>query len=321
MFQTNNTDSVIRSTLYTNMLKQPFWEKLTATPFVYMLPNFTDGDTINIPSLGQAEIYDYAEGDSVKYGNIDTGNFQFSINQYKQGGFSITNKMKQDSWLAPQLISNAGMQLQRAMEVAVEKAILNAIPAGQTAANTNAINGAPHRWIGSGTNETIAIVDFAKARFALDKANVPSDGRIAIVDPSLEYVISTLAPIVGLTTYNPVWGDFIETGASRDMRFLRNIMGFDVYVSNHLTKGLAETINGGAGSRTTTTAVANLFMSASGGEANPVVGLIRQPPTVESEYVMSEQRENYILTMRYGFSLYRPETACVVLTDTDQVTF
>lgn len=318
MFNTTNTEHVIRATLYTNQLKQPFYDKLTATPFVYMLPNFTDGDTINIPSLGQAEIYDYAEGNAVKYGAIDTGNFQFSINKYKQGGFSITNKMKQDSWMAPQLIATAGQELQRAMEVNVEQAILYTIPEGQTASNPNLINGVPHRWVTAGANEVITLQDFAKARYALDRANAPTS-RVAIVDPSLEFAISTMSQVIGLNSQLPAWGNFVETGASRDMRFLRNIFGFDVYISNHLKKSVNETITAGGDTSTSASGVANLFMAIGGGESNPIVGLIRQPPTVESEYKMDLQREDYILTMRYGFSLYRPEAAVVVITDTDQV--
>lgn len=318
-FTTTNTEHVTRATLYTNTLKTRFEDKLTATPWVYMIPNFTDGTTINIPSMGQAEIYDYAEGNAVKYGAIDTGNFQFSIDQYKQGGFYITNQMKQDSWMAPQLIAQAGRELQRALDVTVERAILHTIPDGQTANSTNAINGVPHRWVTYGTNQVITLQDFAKARYALDKANVPGNGRIALVDPSVEFAISTLATVIGQSSQLPAWGNLLETGAAPDMRFLRNIFGFDIYVSQHLKQGVNETIDSGAGNATSAAGVANLFFSAAGGDMNPVIGLVRQPPKVESEYDMNEQRENYILTMRYGFKLFRPENAVVVITDTDRV--
>ena len=319
-FQTTNTEHVIRSTLYTNQLKTRFEDKLTATPWVYMIPNFTDGDTINIPSMGQAEIYDYAEGNPVRFGAIDTGNFQFSINQYKQGGFYITNKMKQDSWMADQLTSQAGRELQLALDVNVERAILDVIPNGQTANNPNNINGIPHRWVTDGTNQVIELEDFAKARYALDEANIPAMGRIALVDPTVEFAISTLPVVIGQSGQNPAWNNFLETGAATDgTRFLRNIFGFDVYVSPHLKKGVNETINAGSGNKTSGAGVANLFFSAAGGDKNPIIGLVRQPPKVESWYDPLEQRENYILTMRYGFSLFRPENAVVVITDTDQV--
>jgi len=64
--------------------------------------------------------------------------------------------------------------------------------------------------------------------------------------------------------------------------------------------------------------VNNLFFSAVS-DLLPIVGLIRQPPKVDSEYNKDFQREEYVTTCRYGFKLYRPENMVVVLSDTDQV--
>jgi hypothetical protein len=57
------------------------------------------------------------------------------------------------------------------------------------------INGADHRWVGGycfNGNDTLGFKDFAKARFALKRANVPDTNLIAIVDPSVEYTFNTL---------------------------------------------------------------------------------------------------------------------------------
>ena len=101
---------------------------------------------------------------------------------------------------------------------------------------------------------------------------------------------------------------------STGMRFVTNVMGFDVYMSQNLKSGIAETIDG----KTTTVGVANLFFSATP-DVLPFVGSIRQTPKVDSEYNKDFQREEYVTTCRYGFKLFRPENMVVVLTDTDQV--
>ena len=77
-----------------------------------------------------------------------------------------------------------------------------ALSGSQTSANTNSINGAEHRFCGSGTNEVITVADFAKARYALKKANVPDRNLIAIVDPSVEYQMNTLTNISNISN-NP----------------------------------------------------------------------------------------------------------------------
>jgi hypothetical protein len=104
--------------------------------------------------------------------------------------------------------------------------------------------------------------------------------------------------------------DSISTG----MKFVKNIYGFDVYVSQNLKSGISETID----SVTAASGVANLFFSAAP-DVVPFVGAIRQPPKVDSEYNKDLQREEYVTTMRYGLKLYRPENLVVVISDDDQV--
>jgi hypothetical protein len=105
---------------------------------------------------------------------------------------------------------------------------------------------------------------------------------------------------------------------STGLRFKMNIYGFDVYVSQNLKSGIAESVTGVGGARTTTVGVANLFFSAAA-DVLPFVGAIRQQPKVDSEYNKDLQREEYITTCRYGFKLYRPENLCTVITDTNVV--
>lgn len=314
MFSVNTNEHLIRSNLWSTELKEVLVDKLIGMQWVDWISDFPDGDTINIPSMGMAEVLNYVEGEAVRYTAMDTGNFTFTISKYKSSATWITNKMKQDSFYTARLVSAFVPKQSRALGKAMEVDMLAVGPLGQTASNTNAINGASHRWVGAGSSETIAITDFAKAKFALDKANVPEVNRVAVVDPSAEYTLNTLTNLVNVSN-NPRWEGIITTGLAGGMQFIRNIYGFDVYVSNNLyTNTTSETIS----SVTAAAGVNNLFFSAAP-EVLPIVGAVRQAPKVDSEYNKDFQREEYVTTCRYDFKLYRPENMVVVVTDTDQV--
>lgn len=313
-FSVNTNEHLIRSNLWTTELKEVLEDKLFGMRWVDWITDFPDGDTLNLPSIGQAEVLNYVEGEAVRYTAMDTGNFTFTVSKYKSSATYITNKMKQDSYYTGKLVASFVPKQSRALAAAMENDYLSVGPAGQTASNLNAINGANHRWVGSGTNETIALTDFAKAKYALDKANVPEQDRVAVVDPSVEYTLNTLTNLTNVSN-NPRWEGVITTGLSGGMQFIRNIYGFDVYVSNRLyTNTGSETIN----SVTAAAGVANLFFSAAS-DVLPIVGAVRQSPKVDAAYNKDFQREEYVTTCRYDFKLYRPENMVVVLTDTDQV--
>lgn len=315
----NNSTHLVRANLWSNQIKEVLLDELIGTKYVDMITDFPDGDTLNIPSIGQAEVLDYAEGQGVKYTGLDTGNFTFTINKYKSSATYITEKMKQDSFYMSRLVSSFVPKQARAIAKAMEVDIMAIGPDGQTASNPNNINGAAHRWVGAGTNETMSISDFQRARYSLQMANVPMTNLVAIVDPSVEYTLGNLVNGSGATAlqYNPKWEGIVSSSVSTGMKYLVTIYGFDVYVSQNLKQGVAETINAGT-SRTTTVGAANLFFSATP-DILPFVGSIRQPPKVDSDYNKDFQREEYVTTCRYGFKLFRPENLCVVLTDTDQV--
>ena len=244
---------------------------------------------------------------------MDTGNFTFAITDYKASATYITNKMKQDSYLMNRIVSSFVPKQSRAIMKAIEVNILNAGPSGQTASNSNTINGAKHRFVAGGTNQVITLQDFAKAQYALQKANVPQTNLVAIVDPSVEYTLGTLTNLVNMS-FNPQWQGVVETGIGDGYKFIRNIFGFDVYVSRNLNTGMSETID----SVSVTNGVANIFFSAAP-DVMPLIGLMRQPPKVDSEYNKDRQRDEYLTTCRYGFKLYRPENFVTILSDTSRV--
>lgn len=314
-FQTTSNDHMIRSNVWSMQMKEVLEDELMGTRFVEMLTDFPDGDTLNITSIGQAEVNDYVEGTQIKYTGMDTGNFTFTINEYKSSATWITEKMKQDSFNMARLTSSFVPLQSRALMAAMERKILSVGPAGQTSADLNNINGAAHRMVGGGTSEAIAPKDFAKADYALTMANVPMQGRVAIVHPSVGYTLSTQSNLLNFTSNNQRWNDIVTDGALTGTKFLMNVYGFDVYVSQNLKVNTAsETIN----AVTAAAGVNNLFFSAAP-NVLPFVGLIRQPPKVDSEYNKDYQREEYVTTCRYDFKLFRPENLVVVVTDTDVI--
>jgi len=313
-FTASNNEHLIRSNLWSSQIKEVLLDELFATKYVDMISDFPDGDTLNIPSIGQAEILDYEEGQAVRYTAMDTGNFTFSINKYKSSATFITNKMKQDSFYMSRLVSSFVPKQSRAIAKAMEVDVLALGNSGQTASSLNTINGAAHRWVAAGTNNIMTPNDFAKAKYALQKANVPMTNLIAIVDPSVEYQLSTISNLVQVAN-NPRWEGIVRDGMSTGMKFVCNIYGFDVYVSQNLPGSITETVN----SRTVSTnGVATYFFSAAP-DVLPFVGSIRQPPKVDSEYNKDLQREEYVTTCRYGYKLFRPENLVTVLSDASQV--
>jgi len=323
---TNNSSALIRSELWSNQLKDVLQDDLTAEGFVRWLDNFPDGEQLTIPSIGELDAFDYVEDQAVSYSPLDMGEFNFTINRYKQSGTYITNKNKQDMFYMSELISKFVPSQARAIKRHLEIDILKegqprtGNPAGyQVAGNQNLINGAAHRKVGAGTlnsKRVLGVEDFAYARHALKKANVPGSRLIALVDPSTEFVMNTLANITNVSN-NPRWEGILANGIGGEGQFVANIYGFDVYTSDYLPlsgndqTGASETINGVASGAN---AVGNLFFSAEP-DLRPWVGAWRQMPKVDGEYNKDFQREEYVTTARYGVKIYRPENLVTILSD------
>ena len=310
-FTSSSPDFLVRSEIWSSQLKDILEETLLGTRYVNFLTEFPDGDTFTIPSIGQAEVDDYVEDSAVAYRAMDTGEFQLTITEYLSSATYITEKQKQDSFYVNQLVSRFVPKQSRALMERLERDILN-LAMSQTLSDLNTINGADHRFVASGTDEVMSITDFAKARYALKKANVPDQNLIAIVDPSVEFEMNTLTSLVNVSN-NPRWEGIIADGIASDITFVKNIYGFDVFTSNFLADA-NETID----SVTTAAGKANIFFSATS-DVLPFIGAWRQMPKVDSEFNKDFQRDEFVTTARYGVKLFRPENLVVVLSDTDQV--
>lgn len=323
-FEVRTNEHLIRSSLWSNQLKTLLLDDLNAIKYVRMLdlPSDYGSSTFNIPSLGEAETDDFVEGGRIKYSKLDEGNYTFSIDQYKYSANSISEKFKRDSFYANEVVAAFLPRQHRAIMVGVETRILSVANSGQTASSLNTINNGDHRFVGSGTNETIAIKDFARAQFALKKANVPLTNLVAVVDPSVVYTLQTQANVVNLMS--PMWGNIVSDVTPTGMRFAgMNIYGFDVYASNYLPDCGAnhdgtgiETIGG----LTTGAGKSNFLFHAATDDTSTWVGAFTQMPTVYSEFNKDTQETEYLTITEYGFQGdFRPENLVTILTDTDQV--
>lgn len=314
-FTTLTNEHLIRSNLWQRQLKELLLDDLNAMKWVRVLTDFPDGTTLNIPSLGEAETADFSEGQAVKYNKLDTGNFTFSFDQYKYSANSISEKFKRDSYYASDVISAFVPRQHRALMEAIETRIFTRGNSGQTASDLNRINSAPHRWVGHGTSNSLHYTDFARARYALIKANVPLNNLVAVIDPSAAYTLEAQTNVVNMLSPMPMAEDVLKNGSTTGFRFRYNLMGFDVYESNYLPQAISETVNSVA----VTNGVCNQFFSAAPGDTLPIVGGFRQMPTVYSDFNKDLQQEEFLTIAEYGFKLYRPENMVCVLTDTTVV--
>lgn len=308
---TGNSSHLIRSELWSTELKEILRDEMMAQSYVRNLDGFPDGDQFTIPSIGQLQVSDYVEDNAVKYRPMDTGEFTFTIDKYLESATYITKKNQQDAFYSAQLEAKFVPEMERAIMAHFETTSLAAPEAGVSANSNEAIDGVEHRWAASGTGAFMSLTDFAKARYALKKANVPDTNLIAIVDPSVEYTLNTLSNLVDVSN-NPRWEGIVSDGIATGMKFVKNVYGFDVYTSNYLKtvtdSALPDEDNDNV-DFSSDNGKANVFFSAS---TDMLVGAWRQMPEVDYEYNKDFQRHEYVMTARYGVKLYRPEN-CVVI--------
>jgi hypothetical protein len=312
-FTDANMNLLTRQELWSSELKDVLQDDLNAMQWVHFLTEFPDGDTFTIPSIGEGTVRDYVEDTDVTYDAMDTGEFQFTITEYVSSGNYITDKQKQDSFYASQLMSQFIPKQRRAMDEKLETDVL-ALVNSQTSADNNSINGAEHRWAAGGTSQNMDLEDFARAKYALKKAHVPLSNLVAIVDPSVGFELETATNLVNVSN-NPRWEGLIETGMTTGMRFVRNVYGFDVWESNYLPTS-TETINDPGDTSidfsSGNTPVVNMLFNAEN-SITPFIGAFRQMPRVEAKRNVDRQRDEFLTTSRYGLALYRPENIVGVI--------
>jgi len=310
---TANMSLLTRTDLWSAELKEILRDEMQAQKYVRMLDGFGDGNTLHIPSIGQAQVDNYSEDQAVVYRPMDTGEFTFTIDKYLVSATYMTKKAEQDAFYANEMMSRFVPEQERSIMEHFELTTFAAPESGVSANSNESIDGVEHRW--AGVSGTIAVNDFARALHALKKANVPQRNLVAVVDPSVEYDINSISNITNVSN-NPQWEGIVSSGIASGMKFVRNIFGFDVYTSNFLATVTDSALPDRDNSNVDFSSVngkANLFFSADA-SVSPFVGAWRQMPQVDYEYNKDFQRHEWVTTARYGVKLYRPENMVVVAT-------
>lgn len=315
---TSSTSFLTRSDVWGQELKELLRDEMQAQKYVRMLEGFPDGDTFHIPQIGATTVRDYTEDNAVVYDPLATADFTFTVDKYLASSTYITKKAEQDMFYANELMSRFVPEQERAILEHFESTTFAAPEAGVTANSAEAVDGIAHR-ISGGNAGRIELEDFAFARYALKKANVPDQAMVAIVDPSVEFTLNTLSNLVNVSN-NPKFEGIVSAGIATGMRFVANVYGFDVYTSNYLAdntdSALLERDGSTANAFNVNNGKVNLFFSANA-VANPFVGAWRQMPEVDYEYNKDYQRHEYVTTARYGVKLYRPEGIVRIATNPD----
>jgi len=303
------------------MLKDQLRDSLIgASNWVNWISDFTDGSNYKIASVGELSIDQAAEATSLPDRRPDAGQFIFNINEYIGSKTSFTDDFIEEDHMANTVLQTLPERMKRAMDEYIETRVFH-LQNQQTANDPNTINGARHRYTANGSGATITVQDIAYAGYALDKAGVPRAGRVAVVDPSFEFNTNIQTGLSDMT-YNPNHQGIIETGIgdSTGMRWIRNIYGFDIYVSNYLdTITTAESSLTDYNGNTTAGAVgykANLFFSTADRMNMPFIGAWRRMPTFSSWRDEDKRIEYHQMLARFGLKLYRPENLIVMLSST-----
>lgn len=195
----------------------------------------------------------------------------------------------------------------RAIQEVFETTFLATANAGQTNANPNTINGFPHRISSTETNNIFSTDHLIAVRLAFDKANVPETGRVFIADPIVEATLNGLVTITHDVT--PFGADILKAGLSRGMRFVMNIFGFDIILSNRLPRGTFSD-----GTTSVSNAVANIAMCVLDDQTKPVMVAWRRMPKTEGERNKDRRRDEFVTTCRWGVGVQRVDTLAVVIT-------
>lgn len=316
-----------RNEIFSAQLKEMLQDDLIAQQYVRWLsdiPSDSIRTELKINSIGELDVDDWAESVSLPDRRMDTGQFTFRINEFKGVKVPFTDHFFETSFQANEVLAQTPFEMKRAMDEYLETKIM-ALANDQVLDDANLINSAKHRFVGGGDGTSLptnalTLEDFSYAKYALKKANVPMTGLVCVVGPAQEHIINTLTNIVNVSD-NPRWEGLIETGMMdmTGMSFLKNIYGFDVYVSNYLDKTTANEANLTTYDDTavtdTTDYQANMFFSMGSDMTKPFVGAWGRTPRMKSWRDEDIETEYHQLTSSFGLGLYRPESLVTVLTN------
>jgi hypothetical protein len=306
---TTNSTALIRQQVYANEIYPPLLPYLMNDTFVHdVSADFSDGDTYNIPQMGQASIRQRTEDEDTRVDNISTSRFQMAITEFPETAVGLTRKMREDSYIWQKFVSQI-IPVQRNAVLQRYETVLMQVQRDQTSGDFNNIDGVPHRFIASGTNNVLTTADFDDAAYALDTANIPTKNRFAIISPGMARSLKREIGNVNIAFNRDFLG--IPSESIREgLNVSIEIGGFQVIVSNFADQVATETIDGD----TITNARTALFFSIADEYCKPIARGWRRPPTADMYVDRSkDDLEVYRLNARFGVGLVREQGLVTIL--------
>ena len=230
-----------------------------------------------------------------------------TITDYVGDAWYVTDELREDGAQVEALMAARSSESTRAIQEIFETRFLRKCNTLQTNANANLVNGFAHRISSTAGSNVAALSDIISMKLAFDKANVPTAGRILIVDPVVGATLDGLVSIGRDVT--PFGQKILENGFSRDHQFLMNLYGFDIITSNRLDKGTWSD-----GTTSVSSAVANVALCVADDNCKPVMAAWRRMPRVEGARNKDLRRDEFVTSARWGFGGQRVDTLGIYIT-------
>ena len=317
---TDNSSALRRAEMYSSVILDTIKDDYLPEGIHRDVSDFPDGTTLHVTTFGDIVIRDVNENQDRPIDPLDTGEITLTINKHKGAGSYITDEVRQDSWKARQFDQALPGKQLRGIKEAYETDLLATSENLQTQTDANAINGWAHRFVASGTSGILTLDDLIYAKASMDKANLPAEGRIFIVDAIVEATLNGLSNIVSMSN-NPQVEGIANTGFAKNMKFLKNLYGFDIYISNRLPHVASENVNTSgisipapSGNGTSAAdAVICQAMCVADAMLAPYMGAWRQMPQTEGFRNVQKGRDEFYCTARWGFGGQRPQSLITIL--------
>lgn len=310
MIRSDTNRSFVEAEIQSEFIYRNLHDGLLPSAFWRDVSEFNRGDSIRIPTIGEASVQELEEDAPFIYNPIESGAVYLQITDFVGDAYFVTDVMRQDGTNIDALLEARAQEGTRAIQEYFETRAFATLNAGQTAADNNAINGFKHRYVATGSNTTLDLEDLINARLSFDKAQVPQAGRVGFVDPVVAATLENSFQGTYNVDSNPMLQEILEEGFAKEARFVMNIFGFMIFTSNRLPEIASETID----TVTVTDGIANIFMCVADDNTKPLMVAWRQQPMTEGERNKDRKRDEYVTSSRMGFGLARKDTLIIILT-------
>lgn len=318
MHLTSNTTAFIESEVVSHFILMNLHDGLLGTEFYRNVSDFQHGDTLLIKTVGTVTIQDITENTPPVYNPIETNEIQLTITEQVGDAWYITDDLREDGHDIDALLNARAMESTRALQERFETDFLDTAAAryatgGAGAADPNNVNGMPHLIPSVGTNDAFTLSQLIQARLSFDKAEVPGEGRVFICDPVVEATLNGLVSITQDVT--PFGKDILAAGFAKGQRFVMNLYGFDIIVSNRL-----KVADYSDGTTALTAAVGNVCMCVADDNTKPIMAAWRRLPKSEGERNKDRRRDEHVTSARWGIGTQRIDTLACLPTSATAIT-